>query len=149
MRQINTIDMTRRSPSYEARLAKYGQRGYEIYVPSLSRAAINTMVSAVHSPIPATHAYDRQIYQRSTSSLFGLARLLALENIANIGSLPFVEFIESLRHSSNYDVASLHIPYGPQWDAQKIDTLVCVTVSAGSACRFRNSSNSVEYGHEL
>lgn len=30
---------------------------------------------------------------------------------------------------NDYDVASLHIPYGPGWDAKKIDKLVYQTVS--------------------
>jgi len=30
---------------------------------------------------------------------------------------------------NDYDVASLHIPYGPGWDARRIDKLVYQTVS--------------------
>jgi hypothetical protein len=30
VRQQNTVDMTRRSPSYEMRLAKYSERGFEV-----------------------------------------------------------------------------------------------------------------------
>ena len=30
---------------------------------------------------------------------------------------------------NDYDVASLHIPYGPGWDARRIDKLVYRTVS--------------------
>ena len=41
MRQSNTVDMTRRSPSYEVRLAKYAARGFEIHVPSLRREDID------------------------------------------------------------------------------------------------------------
>lgn len=44
MRQCNTVDMTRRSPSYEFRLAKYSQRGFEVYVPSLRRSDIDFRV---------------------------------------------------------------------------------------------------------
>jgi len=35
IRQANTIDMTRRSPSYELRLAKYARQGFEVYYPDL------------------------------------------------------------------------------------------------------------------
>lgn len=45
MRQCNTVDMTRRSPSYEVRLAKYSSRGYEVYVPGLLRGEIDPTVS--------------------------------------------------------------------------------------------------------
>ena len=44
MRQCNTIDVTRRSPSYEVRLAKYSSRDFEVYVPSLRRAEVDPTV---------------------------------------------------------------------------------------------------------
>ena len=45
IRQCNTVDITRRSPSYEVRLAKYASRDFEVYVPSLRRADIDPTVS--------------------------------------------------------------------------------------------------------
>jgi hypothetical protein len=47
MRQCNTVDMTRRSPSYEIRLAKYSRRAYEVYVPGLKRAEIDPTVCPI------------------------------------------------------------------------------------------------------
>ena len=44
MRQSNTVDVTRRSPSYEVRLAKYSSRGFEVYVPDLKRSEIDPTV---------------------------------------------------------------------------------------------------------
>jgi hypothetical protein len=44
MRQCNTVDMTRRSPSYEVRLSKYSARGYEVFVPSLRRSDVDPTV---------------------------------------------------------------------------------------------------------
>src|SRR6266849_8440509 len=44
MRQSNTVDMTRRSPSYEVRLAKYFSRGFEVYIPGLKRNEIDPTV---------------------------------------------------------------------------------------------------------
>lgn len=41
IRQANTIDITRRSPSYEVRLAKYALREFEILFPSLRRENID------------------------------------------------------------------------------------------------------------
>lgn len=41
IRQSNTIDMTRRSPSYEVRLAKYADRGFEVFFPELDRRHID------------------------------------------------------------------------------------------------------------
>lgn len=45
MRQCNVFDMTRRSPSYEVRLAKYAERGFEVHVPNLERERIDPNVS--------------------------------------------------------------------------------------------------------
>ncbi|KIY61763.1 hypothetical protein CYLTODRAFT_336741, partial [Cylindrobasidium torrendii FP15055 ss-10] len=64
MRQSNTVDMGRRSPSYEFRLAKYADRGYEILLPSLQRPMVKP-----------------EIYRCSASDAQGLARLLVLESL--------------------------------------------------------------------
>ena len=48
MRQCNTVDMTRRSPSYEVRLTKYSGRAFEVYVPTLKREEIDPTVSSLH-----------------------------------------------------------------------------------------------------
>ncbi|CAH0050859.1 unnamed protein product [Clonostachys solani] len=70
--QVNHIDLTRRSPSYETRLAKYSNRSFEVYWSDLDRSRI-----------------DPTIYERSFKRTVGLARLLVLE------SLP----TESARHT--------------------------------------------------
>lgn len=46
MRQCNTVDLTRRSPSYEYRLLKYRHRGYEVRYPQLRRQDV--CVSVCH-----------------------------------------------------------------------------------------------------
>jgi hypothetical protein len=57
MRQCNTVDMTRRSPSYEIRLAKYSGRAFEVYVPTLRRSDVDPTVnhSTDHSSCMANH----------------------------------------------------------------------------------------------
>ncbi|KAF3936886.1 hypothetical protein ABW19_dt0206096 [Dactylella cylindrospora] len=62
--QCNDIDLTRRSPSYEFRLSKYRQRGFEVFYPSLTREKI-----------------DPTIYERNINRLKGLAKLLVLEKL--------------------------------------------------------------------
>jgi hypothetical protein len=89
----------------------------------------------------------------------GLARLLVLEKLKDADSrAAFLEARRQLRgrpdplcgqqkrkrkykgdlkadmsigglEMNDYDVASLHIPYGPGWDARRIDKLVYRTVS--------------------
>jgi ankyrin repeat protein len=61
MTQVNHIDLSRRSPSYESRLAKYAGRGFEIYWPELDRTRVNPNIF------------------EELSAVHGLARLLVLE----------------------------------------------------------------------
>lgn len=62
--QINHIDLTRRSPSYENRLSKYSHRNFEVYWSGLDRSRI-----------------DPTIFERSFRRTLGLARLLVLERL--------------------------------------------------------------------
>lgn len=141
MRQSNTVDMTRRSPSYEVRLAKYSSRGFEVYVPGLKRDEV-----------------DPTIYERAVSRVQGLARLLAIEKLAtpearsqyqhqrsSLRGRPVLNRLSYVRggrrykgdlktdavfsglEMSDYDIVNLHIPYGPGWDARRIERLVYKT----------------------
>ncbi|KAG8165309.1 hypothetical protein KVR01_005584 [Diaporthe batatas] len=67
--QINHIDLSRRSPSYENRLSKYSHRGFEVYWPDLDRSRI-----------------DPTIFERSFQRTLGLARLLVLERLPTASS---------------------------------------------------------------
>lgn len=62
--QINHIDLSRRSPSYENRLSKYSHRNFEVYWSELDRSRI-----------------DPTIFERSFQRTLGLARLLILERL--------------------------------------------------------------------
>lgn len=62
--QINQIDLSRRSPSYENRLSKYSHRNFEVYWPELDRSKV-----------------DPTIFERSFGRTLGLARLLVLERL--------------------------------------------------------------------
>ena len=84
MRQCNTIDITRRSPSYEVRLLKYSQRFYEIYIPTLARDKIDPTVSPFISFfLTFAHPVNFKIYERPITKMEGLARLLVLEKLKN------------------------------------------------------------------
>ena len=97
-----------------------------------------------------------QIYERSIVKIKGLARLLVLEKLKN--DRMRASFLRERRHlrdrppsayklirlkykgdlkqkednmdleMNNYDVGPVHIPYGPRWDARRIDKLVYQTV---------------------
>ncbi|KAL9611524.1 MAG: hypothetical protein Q9167_003849, partial [Letrouitia subvulpina] len=138
--QTNTIDLTRRSPSYESRLSKYAHRGFEVYWPDLDRSRI-----------------DPTIFERSFARTMGLARLLVLEQLPKPNDR--VEYLEQrrqerarpsfnpyFRRSHNlpgnfkdqdpddvaewvYDDAvsnyhSFTVPYGPKYHAKKIEKLL-------------------------
>lgn len=135
MSQCNTIDITRRSPSYEVRLAKYHSRGFEIAVPDLRRDDI-----------------DPTIYERSLARISGLARLLVLEKITSSNErMSYLAARRSLRgipakssvyvrrtrrfkgdlkadvtglEISSYESAMFHVPYGPKYDAARVEKII-------------------------
>ncbi|KAG9287132.1 hypothetical protein G9A89_001026 [Geosiphon pyriformis] len=132
-KQCNVIDLTRRSPSYEMRLAKYAERGFEIKVPSLDRSRI-----------------DPTIYERSFEKLHGLARLLVLERLSSPDSR--FKYIEEKRERTlrpkhpkagtyasrswsrsdnlrtnkfeNNDYETVQLPYGPKYNAKRVIKLI-------------------------
>ncbi|EJD52730.1 ankyrin [Auricularia subglabra TFB-10046 SS5] len=135
MTQCNSIDITRRSPSYEVRLAKYHSRGFEIAVPDLRRDDI-----------------DPTIYERSLARISGLARLLVLEKITSSNErMSYLAARRSLRgipakssvyvrrtrrfkgdlkadvtglEISSYESAMFHVPYGPKYDAARVEKII-------------------------
>ncbi|EGC36806.1 hypothetical protein DICPUDRAFT_150657 [Dictyostelium purpureum] len=88
----NTVAMSRRSLTYEARLFKYALRGFAIKVPGLKR-----------SSIPSS-AYNNDIKGSS-----GLLKLLLLEHkyTVNKGAIQF------FMNNSGSDYNSIDIPNGP------------------------------------
>jgi ankyrin repeat protein len=138
--QINNVDLTRRSPSYENRLSKYSHRGFEAYWPLIDRSRI-----------------DPTIFERSFSRVTGLARLLVLEKLpgpndrdnylakrrAERGrpALPYrhrhrkqlpgnvkdmqpddvAEWVEEEAVSSYH---TFTVPYGPKYNAKRIERLL-------------------------
>lgn len=140
MTQTNTLDLTRRSPSYENRLSKYRHRGFEVKFAELDRSRI-----------------DPTIYERSFYRTQGLARLLILEklpkssereayidqrrmergrpaadrsrmrqhlnkgNIKNKWEDEVAEWVDSDELSSYH---TFTIPYGPMYHARKIEKLL-------------------------
>lgn len=132
--QANVIDLTRRSPSYENRLAKYAHRGFEVHWPHLDRSKI-----------------DPTIFERSFSHVNGLARLLVMEKLPTTfdrhmyldkrrrerdrpsgtayfssdygGNLKEKQPEDIAEWVDDEDVSNYHtftIPYGPNYTARKV-----------------------------
>ncbi len=112
----------------------------------------------VHSTV-LVDVFDK-IYERAVGHVQGLPRLLAIEKLATPDARSQYQQRRSLLrgrpgHSSNvrdrrryksdlkadavfgglemsdYDVVNLHIPYGPGWDARRVEKLIYKTVSSG------------------
>ncbi|KAK2799263.1 hypothetical protein FQN50_008539 [Emmonsiellopsis sp. PD_5] len=137
--QTNTIDLDRRSPSYENRLAKYAHRGFEVHWSGLDRSKV-----------------DPTIFERKFTHIVGLARLLVMEKLPTQNSRD--NYIEQRRDDRDRppprgerfysnrranlkevqpedvaewveeeDVSNYHtftIPYGPKYTAKKIEKLI-------------------------
>ncbi|KAJ6236128.1 ankyrin repeat-containing protein [Anaeramoeba flamelloides] len=130
----NGIDMSRRSPTYEKRLAKYAARGFSVVVPFLDENKI-----------------DPQIYERRVDRVHGLAKLLLYEKLksAKIHKLyqefvrmqklrtsiltrgnfwrrvlpqANVQYFESSPHESDY--SSVFLPWGKEWTAEKVQKVM-------------------------
>ncbi|KAK4993009.1 hypothetical protein LTR50_000715 [Elasticomyces elasticus] len=139
MTQTNTIDLTRRSPSYENRLSKYSHRGFEVYWPLLDRSRI-----------------DPTIFERSFRRTVGLARLLVYERLpkstdrdayldqrrsergrppinrwrmdarglqGNVKADHEDEVAEWVETDEVSDYHTFTVPYGPKFHAKKIEKL--------------------------
>ncbi|KAI0853477.1 hypothetical protein F5Y00DRAFT_270644 [Daldinia vernicosa] len=111
--RTNTIDLTRRSPSYENRLFKYRNHNFEVYWDSLDRSRV------------------KKIYvdpDESPRELTGLARLILSEQRLR----KYIDSYRLKRALKRYDdggepvltapsgYASHEIPYGEKFTAQRV-----------------------------
>ncbi|KAL9591943.1 MAG: hypothetical protein Q9179_007215 [Wetmoreana sp. 5 TL-2023] len=116
--QANTVDLTRRSPSYEHRLIKYAQRGFEIYWRKLNRHRIDNSI------------FD-QVPFAKVPFVQGLARLLVYEEVRERPSRAEMQRLvdkapdrldliaePSLGALSDYNY--FEIPYGPEVNVKSI-----------------------------
>jgi hypothetical protein len=117
MTQINHVDLSRRSPSYESRLSKYSHRGFEVYWPDLDRQKI-----------------DPTIFERSFKRTVGLARLLVLEKLPKTADReaylnkrrqergrPELNLYRRFGHGLRGDIKNEHEDEVAEWDCGQDD----------------------------
>ncbi|KDR65581.1 hypothetical protein GALMADRAFT_148580 [Galerina marginata CBS 339.88] len=124
VRRCNTVDMTRRSPSYELRLAKYAKRGFEVYLPTLRRDQVNE-----------TKIYNRALRHWPD----GLARLLILERMSYDAKYYIFLQPPGIRrgqksdrvpkddyqiNDTDYELVWTRVPYGKSWDAAAVKSMI-------------------------
>ena len=140
-KKMNTVDMTRRSPSYEMRLAKYCQRGYSILIPSLDERRI-----------------DPQIFEKRFDQVQGLAKLILITKLDSVearyaykdrqrsrkirpqskNKTSFLDLLDTSMHGDDKeynserleagacasDYSTVFLPWGPTWHANRIRKLM-------------------------
>lgn len=104
---VNTININKRSTSYEYRLAKYGKRGYAVYVPDFTEENLN-----------------EQIYLKQPHQLKGLAKLLVLEKLddnvkfqiyRDVLDMHQASMRKNLNYRSEYEDSDYSKIYLPDW----------------------------------
>ena len=140
MTQSNTVDMSRRSPSYEMRLAKYANRGFEVIVPSLDRDRVDPFVfekrfdqakglsrllllEKLRTPEERLrYRIERQMKSKGASNWRLISRLQQLERDRwNLNREEGGEGVPLHNASEISDYSTIFLPWGPNWNAEKIE----------------------------
>lgn len=140
MTQTNTFDLSRRSPSYENRLSKYSHRGFEVYWPLLDRSKVDPTIFErsfsrvmglarllVFEKLPGPS--DRDAYLAKRREERGRPplpwnyrfRKQLPGNVKDSQPDDVAEWVEE-DEASNYHTFT--IPYGPKYNARKIERLL-------------------------
>lgn len=116
---INVVKIDKRSQSYEYRLAKYGKRGYAVYVPGFTEDNLN-----------------EQIYLKPPHQLKGLAKLLVLEKLddnvkyqiyRDVLDMHQASMRKNLNQKSEYEDSDYSKIYLPDWTEEfKLDDVKAI-----------------------
>ncbi|KAJ7579479.1 hypothetical protein C8J56DRAFT_1109862 [Mycena floridula] len=121
MMRCNTVDMSRRSPSYEFRLEKYRQCGFEVYrVAEIQGLARLLLLEALMDSGFRKQYFRALSYDRAVPPGFRFYRRLQWRK-----QNKDKKALEYHVGAADYD-AAYHIPYGPDWKLKRIrDDLRC------------------------
>eukprot|EP01060_Flectonema_neradi_P006537 TRINITY_DN1442_c1_g3_i1.p1 TRINITY_DN1442_c1_g3~~TRINITY_DN1442_c1_g3_i1.p1 ORF type:complete len:1977 (+),score=404.23 TRINITY_DN1442_c1_g3_i1:58-5931(+) len=115
-KQINTVDLTRRSLTYEIRLAKYAKRGFGVLIPGFDTnyAKRPTLPVKELNGLAKLLALDRDEDNHCALRKHGLNRRVSVKSRTDYsGSTDDEKGLPS-------DYSNVFLPWGPRWASWKI-----------------------------
>ncbi|KAH9481665.1 hypothetical protein JR316_0006192 [Psilocybe cubensis] len=127
IRQCNTVDLSRRSPSYEIRLVKYSERGMEIYIPFLRRDLIdpsfvyNKSLDRIPLGLPCLVVLEKRRDDPDYYHKIFVRKNWASKNYLRKEPHLWPEDYDPVDRllASNYDFSWVKIPFGKNWNADR------------------------------
>lgn len=138
--------------SYEVRLAKYAMRGFEVHVPNLVRKDIDPTIfersinrieglarllvlEKLADPVDRTKYLERRREIRGRPQTHGYSRRAMRRRRKLVkGDFKAVDQLFGGLSASDYGTQSFHIPYGPGFDAKKLERVI-YKMDLGTICR--------------
>jgi hypothetical protein len=141
-KRYNLVNVSRRSVTYEQRLFKYSKRGFAVAIPNLDKSRINST-----------------LFEFNVREVKGLAKLLIYDYNQNTGRSNFSRPGRRRRlqrtneeggeqeEGSDYN-NDLPIPWGPDWDTDKIINLLNIKNKAKFFSSIRRNKKQEEQGEK-
>ncbi|CAM9531104.1 unnamed protein product [Ectocarpus sp. 12 AP-2014] len=147
-KRYNLVDVSRRSPSYESRLFKYGKRGHSVLVrglrvdkikPSLRKATVTSGSASYERGLAKLIALD-SCYQRFHLNNWGHFYQRWNEGLlADHNGVTESQRIHNQESAQESDYTTMFIPYGPKWSRDRTRRHVMNYVSAANSYYYRLS----------